>query len=80
VSGKRRWQREQVPRATAVLQERLKRMPMLLNTSHPTGQAHLGVRERGMFALINTERLRRVSSRMLAIADRNAVLRPGCVR
>jgi hypothetical protein len=59
------WQRERVPRVVGVLRERLERMPELRNSIHPTGVGHLGYAERGIAALVNPERLRRVLSRML---------------
>ena len=59
-------QREIVANATArFFQERLKRMPYLLSTIHPTGPGHLGVNDRGIMALVNPERLRRILARML---------------
>ena len=63
------WQRESVPRAVASLQERMKKMPELLNTIHPTGPKHLGVADRGIMALINPERLRRILTKMLDEAE-----------
>jgi len=59
------WQRERVPRVTQVLSERLRRRPELLKSIHPTGPAHRGYGERGIFALVDPERLRRILSRML---------------
>ena len=37
-----KWQRERVPRVTAAIQERLRRMPELAATMHATGPGHLG--------------------------------------
>ena len=59
------WQRERVPRAVEVLHERLKRMPELRASMHPTGIEHLGYGGRGLAALVNPERLRRILTRML---------------
>jgi hypothetical protein len=59
------WQRERIPRAMIQLQERVRRMPELLKSIHPTGPGHLGVAERGIIALLNPERLRRILSKML---------------
>jgi hypothetical protein len=59
------WQRERVPKVTGILRERMQRMPELLNSIHPTGPAHLGYGGRGIAALVNPERLRRILSRML---------------
>jgi len=70
-------QRERVPRALTLLRERLRRMPELLDSIHPTGPGHLGVAERGILALVNPERLRRILSRML---DENEFLSPYGIR
>jgi hypothetical protein len=70
-------QRELVPRAVAGMQKRLRRMPELLKAIHPTGPGHLGVAERGMIALLNPERLRRVLTKML---DENEFLGPFGIR
>jgi hypothetical protein len=59
------WQRERVPRVAKILQERYKRMPELLDSIHPTGPGHFGYAERGMAALVNENRLRRILTRML---------------
>jgi len=67
------WQRERVPRVSAMFQERLMRMPDLLKSIHPTGPRHLGYGERGIAALVGPERLRRILSRML---DENEFLSP----
>jgi hypothetical protein len=72
-----KWQRERVPRAMAQIQERLRRMPELLNTIHPTGPGHFGVAERGIAALVNPERLRRILLKML---DENEFLGPCGIR
>jgi hypothetical protein len=60
-----KWQRDRIPGAMARIQERLRRMPELLDTMHPTGPGHLGVHDRGIIALLTPERLRRVLARML---------------
>jgi Mannosylglycerate hydrolase MGH1-like glycoside hydrolase domain len=71
------WQREQAPRAMEALRERLERMPELLETIHPTGLAHRGHNDRGIAALVNPERLRRILSRML---DEKEFLSPYGIR
>ena len=71
------WQRERVPRVMKILRERLQRMPELLESIHPTGPAHLGYAERGIAALVNPNRLRRILSRML---DENEFLGPYGIR
>jgi hypothetical protein len=58
-------QRERAPNLTAQMQDRLRRMPTLLESIHATGPGHLGVEERGIIALVNEKRLRRILTRML---------------
>ena len=58
-------QRDKAPRLTTQMLERLKRMPELLESIHPTGPGHLGVAERGILALVNQDRLRRILTCML---------------
>jgi hypothetical protein len=70
-------QRERVPRAMAQLFERLRRMPELRDSMHPTGPGHFGVAERGIIALLNPDRLRRILTRML---DENEFLSPYGIR
>jgi hypothetical protein len=72
-----KWQRERVPRAMAQIAERQRRMPELLESIHPTGPGHLGVADRGIVALVNPERLRRILSKML---DENEFLGPHGIR
>ncbi|HBK06284.1 MAG TPA: glucosidase, partial [Acetobacteraceae bacterium] len=57
--------RERVPRAMTQFWERLRRMPELLESVHATGPGHFGVGDRGILALVNTERLRRILTKML---------------
>jgi len=72
-----KWQREHIPRTTAAYQARLRQMPQLLKSIHPTGPGHFGVAERGIIALLNPERLRRILSKML---DENEFLSPYGIR
>jgi len=72
-----KWQREQVPQTMADLAEQLRRMPELMETIHPTGPGHYGVAERGILALVNPERLRRILTKML---DENEFLSPYGIR
>jgi hypothetical protein len=71
------WQRERVPESMGAFLTRLKQMPELLETIHPTGPGHLGVAERGIMALLNPERLRRILAKML---DENEFLSPFGIR
>jgi hypothetical protein len=72
-----KWQRDLVPQAAAAFQARVRQMPELLASIHPTGPGHLGVADRGIFALVNPERLRRILSKML---DENEFLSPYGIR
>jgi hypothetical protein len=71
------WQRESVPRMLAVLKDRLRRMPELMDVIHPTGTGHLGFAGRGIAAVVNPVRLRRILARML---DENEFLSPYGIR
>jgi hypothetical protein len=72
-----KWQRQRVPQTTAVFMARLRQMPELLESIHPTGPDHFGVAERGIAALVNPDRLRRILTRML---DENEFLSPYGIR
>jgi hypothetical protein len=72
-----KWQRERIPRAFALILKRLRRMPELMETIHPTGPGHFGVAERGVMAMVNPERLRRILTKML---DENEFLGPHGIR
>ena len=71
------WQRERVPRVATILSELLKRRPELITSIHATGPGHLGYAERGIIALVNQDRLRRILSRML---DENEFFSPYGIR
>jgi hypothetical protein len=71
------WQRDRVPRVSKILQERLQRMPELRESIHATGPGHFGYGERGMAALVNESRLRRILTRML---DEKEFLSPYGIR
>ena len=71
------WQREAIPGTMAQIAERLRRMPELMKTIHPTGPGHLGVAERGIMAMVTPERLRRILAKML---DENEFLSPYGIR
>ncbi len=72
-----KWQREIVPRVVETYRKRMQRMPELLESIHPTGKEHLGVAERGILALVNEQRLRRILTRML---DEDEFLSPYGIR
>ncbi|MGB9469234.1 MAG: hypothetical protein WBQ59_07775 [Candidatus Acidiferrum sp.] len=57
--------RENMPQTMVLMGERLRRMPELLKTIHPTGPGHFGVADRGILALVNPDRLRRILTKML---------------
>jgi hypothetical protein len=69
--------RDRIPQTMAHVQERLRRIPELRATIHPTGAGHLGIAERGIMALLNPERLRRILTKML---DENEFLSPYGIR
>ncbi len=58
-------QRESIPGTMDLIMTRLGRIPELKESIHPTGPGHLGVAERGILALVNPERLRRILTKML---------------
>jgi hypothetical protein len=72
-----KWQRERVPQAVGQIEQRIRQMPELLKSIHPTGPNHRGVAERGIIALVNAERLRRILTKML---DENEFLSPHGIR
>jgi hypothetical protein len=71
------WQRERIPRVMAAIQERQRRIPELAATMHATGPGHFGVAGRGLLALVNQDRLRRILSKML---DEDEFLGPHGIR
>jgi hypothetical protein len=71
------WQRERIPRVMEHINERLRRMPELKSTIHPTGTGNMGVANRGILALLNPDRLRRILTKML---DENEFLGPHGIR
>jgi hypothetical protein len=71
------WQRERIPRAMEQIWTRLNRTPELLQTIHATGPGNLGVGDRGILALVNADRLRRILAKVL---DENEFLSPCGIR
>jgi hypothetical protein len=59
------WHRERVPRLTTYALERTMLMPALAQSIHMTGPEHRGYGDRGIMAVVNPERLRRILGRML---------------
>jgi hypothetical protein len=72
-----KWQRDRIPKAMDHIYERLRRMPELRATMHPTGPGYTGVDDRGILALVSPERLRRILTKML---DENEFLSPHGIR
>jgi hypothetical protein len=70
-------QRDRVPDAMKIISANQRRMPELMESIHPTGLGHFGVNERGILALLNPDRLRRILSKML---DENEFLGPHGIR
>ena len=71
------WQRERVPDVTAKFRQRAQQMPELMTFIHQTGPGHQGVANRGILALVNEQRLRRILTKML---DENEFLSPYGIR
>jgi len=72
-----KWQRDRMPRAMEQIWQRLERMPELREAAHATGPGHYGEAERGIVALVNEDRLRRILTKML---DENEFLSPCGIR
>ena len=70
-------QRALVPNVIAAVAERRRRMPDLYDSIHATGPGHLGEGGRGIMAVVNQDRLRRILSRML---DESEFLSPHGIR
>jgi hypothetical protein len=58
-------QRQLVPNALKHLIDRGKQIPDLFQSIHLTGPGHYGYAERGLFALVNHEKLKQILSKML---------------
>jgi hypothetical protein len=70
-------ERQRIPWVVQKFQDRVQRIPELLEHIHPTGPGHLGVANRGIMALLNENKLRRVLTHML---DENEFLSPYGIR
>jgi hypothetical protein len=71
------WQRQCVPKIGAHFRERIRQMPHLLNGIHSYGENARGHGDRGLMAVVNEERLRRVLEKML---DEQEFLSPYGIR
>jgi hypothetical protein len=71
------WQRDCTQPLAAAWTSRIRRMPELMDSVHATGPGHRGVAGRGILALVNETRLRRILARML---DESEFLSPFGVR
>jgi len=71
------WQRETVRALAQAWVARMERMPELTHSIHATGVGHRGVANRGILALVNEQRLRRILTRML---DEKEFLSPYGIR
>jgi hypothetical protein len=69
--------RDQLPDLAEHIMWRMRMMPELASSIHPTGPGHLGVAERGIMALVGPDRLRRLLAYML---DENEFLSPYGIR
>ena len=58
-------QREAIPGAVVQIIERMRRIPELEKSIHLTDTGNFGVADRGVLAMVNTERLRRILTKML---------------
>jgi hypothetical protein len=70
-------QRDRLPIAMATIKDIQRRMPELKDTVHATGAGNFGVNERGILALVDTDKLRKILSKML---DENEFLGPHGIR
>jgi hypothetical protein len=71
------WQRERVPRLLKYVEQRLRHSPELMRGIHTTGEGNRGCCDRGILALVNEQRLRRILARML---DEQEFLSPHGIR
>jgi hypothetical protein len=71
------WQLNHIPRVTELIRKRRDRIPELMEAIHPTGPDYWGVADRGIIALVNQDRLRRMLTKIL---DENEFLSPYGIR
>jgi hypothetical protein len=72
-----KYQREQVPTLVSQATQSFGRFPGLTETMHPTGPEHYGIADRGILALVNPSRLKRILEKLL---DENEFLSPYGIR
>jgi hypothetical protein len=72
-----KYQRERLPSVVEHLRKRMREMPEVAASVHPTGPGHLGVDERGILALVNPEKLRLILAKLL---DEDEFLSPHGIR
>ena len=72
-----KWQRERVPRLTCSVASACGACRNCARSIHATGAGHYGIGERGIIAIVNEDRLRRILSRML---DENEFFSPYGIR
>jgi len=71
------WQRERVPRIASHFSDRVRRNPSLRQGIHATGEGHYGHKGRGIIAVVDEARLRRLLEKLL---DENEFLSPFGIR
>jgi hypothetical protein len=59
------WQRDKVPDVIERLAERVRRTPELASVIHAAGRTNRGVNDRGIIALVDQNRLRRILAKLL---------------
>src|SRR6185503_947669 len=71
------WQRLRVPKVEAHFRERVRRVPALLQGIHPTGEGARGWGGRGILAVVDQHRLRRILTKLV---DEREFLSPFGIR
>jgi hypothetical protein len=71
------WQRTAVPKIVSQFNERIRQMPELRQAIHATGESAHGYGDRGMMAVVDAARLRRILDKML---DEREFLSPFGIR
>jgi hypothetical protein len=71
------WQRQHAPSLVEQWLDRARRMPELVKSVHPTGESNFGHSQRGIFAVVTPDKLRRILARLL---DESEFLSPYGIR